>query len=178
MEYTIRPLNEADVDGYRELRLEALQNHPTAFGMDYETSLHMPESHWLERIRNSDDRTTLVAEADGRFVGMTGIFRETNLKERHSGYIWGVYVRPAWRGKGLVDALVQSCLDWARERKIRLVRLGVNATNASAIRAYSRMGFSVYGVDPDVLFWEGRYHDELLMYCRLTTDTEVSPLES
>jgi len=30
-----------------------------------------------------------------------------------------------------------------------------------------RCGFSVYGVEPKSLFYEGRYYDELLMGCEL-----------
>jgi RimJ/RimL family protein N-acetyltransferase len=47
------------------------------------------------------------------------------------------------------------------------VRLGVVATNASAIRLYLRHGFSVYGVEREALFVDGVYHDELLMTCSL-----------
>lgn len=164
---TIRPLTERDAAEYRELRLEALQNHPTAFGMDYEASAAQPDSHWAERLAPSDDRATFVAEAGGQFVGMAGIFRSSNTKERHAGYIWGVYVRPAWRGQRLADMLVGACLAWAQERGLRLVRLSLTVTNASAIRCYLRCGFSVYGVEPEVIHWDGVYYDELLMVRRL-----------
>ena len=35
-EIIIRHATSSDVDAFRELRLEALKNHPTAFGADYE----------------------------------------------------------------------------------------------------------------------------------------------
>ena len=164
---TIRPLDERDAPKFRELRLEALQNHPTACGMDYETTAAQPESFWIERLQPSDDRATFVAETGGQFLGMMGIFRERNVKQRHAGYIWGVYVRPAWRGAGVADALIKACIGWAQEHEVRLVRLGVSTANGAAIRCYLRNGFSVYGVEPEVIFWDGVYYDELLMVRRL-----------
>ncbi len=152
---------------YREIRLEALKNHPTVFGSDYAASAVQPESYWMERIQSSDDRVTFVAEADGQFVGTAGIFRESNTKERHASHIWGVYVRPAWRGAGVADALVEACIGWAQARELRLIKLSVTTTNVAAIRCYLRHGFSVYGVEPEVLQWEGVYYDELLMARRL-----------
>jgi len=46
---------------------------------------------------------------------------------------------------------------------MRFVKLGVAATNASALKSYLRLGFRVYGVEPQVIFYDGVYYDELLM---------------
>jgi RimJ/RimL family protein N-acetyltransferase len=43
----------------------------------------------------------------------------------------------------------------------------VVTTNAPAIRCYARHGFTVYGVEPEVIFANGVYYDELLMLRRL-----------
>ena len=59
---------------------------------------------------------------------------------------------------------------YARELGLRLVRLGVVTTNASAIRLYQRCGFTVYGVEPEVLYVNGIYYDELLMARRIVGD--------
>lgn len=159
----IRPLDPGDMHAYRELRLEALRNHPPAFGMDYETAAAQPDSYWIEQLQPSDDHATFVAEVDRQFVGMMGVYRENNPKQRHAGYIWGVYVRPHARGAGLADALFEACITWGRAHELRLVRLGVGTTNGAAIRCYLRNGFSVYGVEPEVIYWDGVYYDELLM---------------
>jgi len=50
---------------------------------------------------------------------------------------------------------------------LRVVRLGVVTSNASAIRLYLRHGFTVYGVEREALVVDGVSHDELLMACRL-----------
>jgi len=169
--FIVRPTRKEDAPTYRDLRLEALRLHPEAFGADYETCRAWPAAEWEDRVvRGGGDEAgiTFVAQApDGALVGMMGVFRGDGPKARHGGLIWGVYVREAWRGRGAADALLGACVDWARERGLRLVKLAVVTTNASAIRLYVRHGFSVYGVEPEVIFADGIYHDELLMVRRL-----------
>jgi ribosomal protein S18 acetylase RimI-like enzyme len=108
-----------------------------------------------------------VAEAGSALVGMCGIYRDPRPKIRHIATIWGVYVDPAWRGLKIGERLIQACLEWAASHEVTFVRLEVNSINVAAIQCYIRCGFSVNGVEPKSLFYEGRYYDELLMGCEL-----------
>ena len=56
-----------------------------------------------------------------------------------------VYVTPACRGRGLLDAMVEQVAAWARERSCPRLRLLVHETNGPAQRAYERLGFVVTG---------------------------------
>jgi RimJ/RimL family protein N-acetyltransferase len=166
----IRPTCESDTAAYRDLRLEALRTHPEAFGADYEESLARPIERWQQNTRDgagTDLGITYVAEAAGALVGMTGIYRDSGLKMRHCANIWGVYVQPQWRGMHIVDQLIVSCIAWARAHEVRQAKLAVVTTNAAAIRCYVRCGFSVYGVEPEVIYHNGVYYDELLMLHQL-----------
>jgi RimJ/RimL family protein N-acetyltransferase len=167
---TIRPTREDDAPAYRALRLEALHAHPEVFGMDYATSAGQPIEHWQERMRKGagdEESVTYVAEAAGALIGMTVLVRNDLPKTRHAGSIFGVYTHPDWRGTGVADALLEACVDYARALGIRLVRLAVVTTNASAIRLYQRCGFRVYGVEPESIQLDGVYYDELLMARRI-----------
>ena len=76
-EVLIRPSQPGDGSGYRELRLEALKNHPTAFSADYEENLLHADEHWQQRVSTDVEWEALFfAEHGGRLIGMTGIFRE------------------------------------------------------------------------------------------------------
>ena len=86
---------------------------------------------------------------------------------QHTAGIFSIYVQPAWRGLGIAEALIEACVAWARKLDVRLVKLGVVTTNTAAIRCYVRCGFSVYGVEPQVIYHDGVYYDELLMVQRL-----------
>jgi RimJ/RimL family protein N-acetyltransferase len=166
----IRPTHMDDAPAYRALRLEGLQAHPEAFGADYATSAARPIERWQESMQSGaggEHGVTYVAEAAGELIGMTALVRNELPKMRHAGSIFGVYTHPAWRGTGVADALLEACVTYARELGLRLVRLGVVTTNASAIRLYQRCGFTVYGVEPEALCVNGIYHDELLMARRI-----------
>jgi RimJ/RimL family protein N-acetyltransferase len=165
-EIVIRPSAEGETAAYRDLRLDALRDSPHAFGADYAENLAQPTADWEERVRGniaSDDQTLVVAAAEDRLVGMTGIRRGTSPKMRHGAFLWGVYVRPAWRGQGIAGALIEACVDWARSKGIVVVRLAVVTTNTAAIRCYMRCGFLGYGVEPKAIRYDGVYYDEILM---------------
>ncbi len=173
-EVLIRTTREQDAQAYRELRLEALQTHPFVFASSYEEDHVLPDEHWLQRVREgagSERSAIYVAEAAGRLVGMVGIMRPNHIKMQHQGLIWGVYVRADWRGIRLSDALLEACIDWARQHQLRLVKLGVVTVNHTAIRSYVRSGFQIYGVEPEVIHYNGTFYDELVMYRRLEPAT-------
>lgn len=46
---------------------------------------------------------------------------------------------------------------------MKLLKLGVTTINPAAIRCYSRCGFTVYGIEPKVIFANEAFYDELLM---------------
>ncbi len=149
---TIRPTREADAEAYRELRLEALRMHPTAFGADYAEDLARPIEQWQQNVRDGaggQQGILYVAEADGALIGMTGVYRRDRAKMRHHATIWGVYVRPAWRGARIADALIAACLGWSRSATAaageaergdqqRLSDLVVMSGTASVSMAWSR----------------------------------------
>jgi RimJ/RimL family protein N-acetyltransferase len=163
---TVRPAREEDAAALGELRLEALRHHPEAFGADAASHAGQPPEFWVNWVRNrSNGRGGIiyVAVADEALVGMTGLWRNGGAKTHHSGTIWGVYVRPERRGQHIAGRLIDACLEWAGMQGMRLVRLAVVTTNVSAIRCYVQCGFRVYGVEPQVIYYDGVYYDELLM---------------
>ena len=99
---------------FRELRLQALRGDPTAFGSSYEESVEEPEAFWRGRLEDAQrkvENITLFAEADGRLVGMMGMFRRFRIKTKHVATVFGVYVDPAARGRGIARQLMQALLD-------------------------------------------------------------------
>jgi RimJ/RimL family protein N-acetyltransferase len=163
---TIRLGTEEDAPAYRDLRLEALRNHPEAFSSDYAAGLAKPLTYWAERLKpNVTDNTVMIyfAVHDRQLIAMCGIAREDSPKIKHIASIVSMYVQPDWRGFRIAEGLMAACLDWARARQVKIVKLAVVTTNSAAIRCYSRNGFQVYGVEPQALYYDGVYYDELLM---------------
>jgi RimJ/RimL family protein N-acetyltransferase len=160
----IRQSNLADATNFRELRLGALQDSPTAFSMDYEKVLNQSIRYWEDMLMMNDQESTIFfAEHDGQLIGMTGIARGRSQKTRHSADVWGVYVTPEWRSLHIAEELIKACLAWAKQRNIVVARLGVTTINKPAIRCYERCGFRIYATETRALFHEGRYYDFHLM---------------
>jgi len=164
----IRNALPEDLDGYRELRLEALKNHPETFGQDHDDAAARDQEYWKNTLKvNAKEKALFVAVQDSQLIGMSGIYRHLSPKSRHGATIWGVYVRLPWRGKHISESLVSSCLAWAREEGLAIVKLAAVTSNIPAIRAYQRCGFTIYGTEPKVICHDGRYYDEYLMSIEL-----------
>ncbi|EQA97714.1 GNAT family N-acetyltransferase [Sphingobium baderi] len=70
-------------------------------------------------------------------------------------------VDPAWRGRGIGDALLSSSLSTARRRGITSMNLEVRATN-SAIKLYEKFGFEYVHRRPGYYRGnDGQLHDAL-----------------
>ena len=160
----IRNAAISDAALFRALRLEALENHPTAFGSDYTDNALKPAKFWEERLSyNEDEQTIFFAEQNKQLIGMAGIHRSLSKKNLHSANIFGVYVKPNWRGRQISQTLVKACLEWAKLKSLTIVKLAVVTNNLSAIHSYKQCGFVIYGKEPKALFVDGIYYDEYLM---------------
>lgn len=162
-ETLIRLASAADASLVRELRLEALQVCPAAFTADYETNAAYPLEEWERRCDPTADHAVFIAVHDGSAVGMCGIRRGEVAKTRHAATVWGVFVRPAERGRRTGERLVAAAVSWAREHDLSVVKLAVATWNEAAIRAYERVGFAKYGIEPRAIRYDGVDHDEYLM---------------
>lgn len=163
----LREANLADAAQFRDLRLSGLQDSPTAFSADYQVNFDHPMSFWESRLTFDEHGIIFFAEHDSKLIGMTGIRKGETPKTKHGAYVWGVYIRPEWRGLHLAEALIELCTDWARDRGVVILKLGVMANNESAIRCYQRIGFTVYGTEPRALYHDQQYYDEYLMSLNL-----------
>jgi len=159
----IREASFADVDQFRELRLFALQDAPTAFSADLDINTKHSKRFWEDRLKPDPHGIIFFAEYDNQLIGMTGIRKGESSKTKHSAGIWGVYIRPQWRGFHIAKGLIGMCCEWAKLLNVQIVKLSVMSTNESAVRLYERCGFTVYGTEPQALYYEDRYYDGLMM---------------
>ncbi|MCF7760303.1 MAG: GNAT family N-acetyltransferase [Cephaloticoccus sp.] len=158
----IRPLLPADASAYRELRLLALQESPTAFGSSYEQESVQPPEFFAGRIANTVDRLVLGAFGGDDLVGVVAFMRDSGVKTRHKGVIWGMYVHPDWRGKGIGRKLMLEILDRCEQMPdLRRVRLSVTGNNVAARKLYESLGFILYGVEVEALRAAGEFLPEL-----------------
>jgi ribosomal protein S18 acetylase RimI-like enzyme len=161
--WLIRPLAQDDLPLYRPLRLEALRQHPDAFGAAFEDEQGDDLAH---RIGNRPS-VTLGGFVEGAMVGTVALVVSPRIKQRHKGHIVGMYIAPPQRRTGLARALLERLIHEARSSGLIVLTLSVTAGNAAARRLYLSTGFSRYGVEPLSLRVGSEFLDEDLMALRL-----------
>ena len=160
----LRVLSSKDAAEFQRLRLEGLRESPTAFSSSYEDERESDLARVAERIA-SDSRRALFGAFDGdELVGLAGFHRETGRKLEHKAFIWGMYVTPRCRRRGIGRQLIERVLSHAAEQTgLRRINLGVNAANAAAIGLYEAVGFKAYGVEQAFLVIDRIEQDEIHM---------------
>ncbi|WP_442604222.1 GNAT family N-acetyltransferase [Paenibacillus sp. KN14-4R] len=161
----VQTVQPEEFEVFWALRLEALQNNPEAFGSTYEESVKTPLADVKNRLNNDENSFVVGAYTDeGKLIGMFGFKREQGLKSKHKGFIWGVYVKPEYRGEGIARMLLEDVIRRSKALEdLRQINLAVVTTNVSAKRLYQSVGFETIGLEKCALFMDGQYYDEELM---------------
>jgi len=153
----IRAMEPSDVPALTEA-----WNQPAA----YAGTLQLPYTSVESRERRhaaAPNATRLVAEIDGKAVGMIFLGREDQPRRSHVGHI-GMAVHDSYAGRGagtvLMAAVVELADNWLQLRRLEL---GVYADNARAIALYERFGFEREGLYRAYAWRNGAYADSLAM---------------
>jgi RimJ/RimL family protein N-acetyltransferase len=164
----IRPLEIDDFGAFLEIQRDALIHAPEVFGSDYdwfEALSILSKEQRYEKYMNFPYQYLLGAvDEEGQIMGMIGFSSDHNkAKTRHKGKVWGMYVRPTNRGKGLASDLVNTVLTSAQDIGCELIQLAVGTRNEASYSLYLRMGFTVYGTEARAMKIDDEYVDEYLM---------------
>ena len=139
----VRRVTAEDWAALRDLRLGALQDSPIAFCEAYADAVALPDARWQARTaRGAEGGDSFQVAA---WAGARPVATCVGYLEGDDACLAGVYVTPSWRGRGLLDRLVDGVVGWAREQSAARLTLLVHETNTPAQRAYQRLGFSITG---------------------------------
>jgi len=161
----ISVLQESDAHVFQQVRLDGLRSDPSAFGSTYDREVKFSLETISERIKPSMDKFVLGAFGDdGNLIGVVAFVRETGMKTRHKGNIFGMYVVPEKRGTGLGRKLMGELIRRTREIEgLDQINLTVVTNNYNAKRLYQSLGFEIYGQERNALKYENQYYDDDLM---------------
>ena len=147
----IRRLLPPDAPAYRALMLEAYSLEPEAFTSSAAERAKQPIEWWTARVTDEPEAHELVIGSFLRneLTGVAGLSFEQRERTRHKATLFGMYVRPAARGRGIAKALVEEVLRRARQSPItEVVQLTVTESNLAAARLYASCGFVAFGTEP------------------------------
>jgi GNAT superfamily N-acetyltransferase len=89
----------------------------------------------------------VVAEIENEIIasGYALIKKADNfLQHSEFAHLGFMYVKPAHRGKGVNQKIVEALKQWAITKQITEIRLQVYAENTAAVKAYEKFGFASY----------------------------------
>ncbi len=134
---TIRPMSPEDIESVVELEAAQLDEH----GIPYVLA-NLREV--LRELANSSDAGfLLVAEAEAAVVGIAYAACLLSLEHgARSGILEELYVRPAWRNRGIGGQLLAAAIERARALDWPALELEVVAGHERAAALYLRAGFT------------------------------------
>lgn len=112
----------------------------------FDNTIKEGETHYYDLIEliKSKNAELLVAVINNEIVG-SGYAKVLSAKpyQKHTeyAYLGFMYVKPAFRGQGVNQKILNKLIDWARSLNLKEVRLEVYDENIIAKNSYLKAGF-------------------------------------
>ncbi len=149
MDVEIRRARESDIPELARL-IAAIGAYHEAVDdrarVDWEEIRDAP--NWLKLVLNRDHHAIWVADhGDGRLVGYLWVRlhrQRQGYLPKVVGYISHAFMEEAWRGRGLIQPMLEQAYDWFRSKGITVVTLGVLHRNWIGSAAWYKLGFEAW----------------------------------
>ena len=141
----LEPLTPQNAMVFKDVRLRALRDSPSAFASTYAAESRLTDTDWRNRASewSSTSSTTYLAMDAGSPCGIvSGFLDKDDAAIAHLASMW---VAPTHRRLGIGRQLVNAIIDWARRHRARTLQLIVTSNNDIAIKFYQRLGFTLTG---------------------------------
>lgn len=166
MLFTVRQAVPADARGYISLIKNVLREQPPVDTPYAPDEFDPPVEGIRARIAEVAAQANslfLVAEAERTIIGTLTCGGGTLKADQHMTAL-GVYVAKQWRDRGVGNALLVRCVEWAHASPVvERVELEVYAANARAIHLYEKFGFEREGCKRRLYYQNGAPIDMLIM---------------
>ena len=145
MDITIREVKETDLQLVRKYTVETAW---TVFSEGERKELD--KGKWtrnllevFEKLSKRETDKIFVAEDESHaFLGYLWVGEGSNMMTglKH-GYVYDIFVKEEFRGKGIGRTLLQKAESYCRERRYSRILLMVSVNNQAAMKLYDEMGF-------------------------------------
>jgi len=162
-------LTEDDWFEFSQIRLKALQTDPEVFGSNYEKESQMIEAEWRSRLQANDNAIFLIYENETP-IGMTCVSVDRDDATRKTALLWGSWLAPHARGKGLSKPMYQTRINWAREQPtVEKIIVSHRASNLASKYANQKHGF-IATHKKEKVWTDGGVEDEIFY------ELEIEPI--
>jgi ribosomal protein S18 acetylase RimI-like enzyme len=160
----VRPLLPSDSESYVTLRREMLRDSPWAFAASETDDLGLDAASVASQLGRNGYAIIGALDESGLLVGAAGVIRPRHEKVGHRAYIWGVYVTPSCRGRGIGRRIMEHAIMTAKSWPgVTGAGLSVSEKSPEARGLYERLGFRAWGIEPGALRLDGVAYDEVHM---------------
>jgi GNAT superfamily N-acetyltransferase len=95
----------------------------------------------MARVGAAAGHRAIVAEIDGRVVGLLHVFERAALEKPCEALVQALVVDEASRGRGVGRALMREAEDWARARGLPCISLHTRIDRDDACAFYTSLGY-------------------------------------
>ncbi len=160
MSFSIKQLTENDWRTFAEVRLKALETDPEVFGSNYEKESQMTEAEWRSRLQAKNNAIFLIFENETP-IGMTCVSVDREDATKKTALLWGSWLAPHARGKGLSELMYQTRLNWAKQQTmVEKIIVSHRASNLPSKFANQKHGF-VFTHKNKKVWTDGATEDEI-----------------
>ena len=158
----LRPIQSWDrerlYDLVETIETRALANNDPPLPLSLE-EIEARDRRWLEEAH--PDSAWFAIDADEETVGMCGLHQ---IDHYHGRADVGIRIGADYRGKGYGQDAVRTLVDYGfRQLNLRKISLRVLADDDRAVGAYRKAGFEEEGRLRAHAWYDGSFHDELVM---------------
>ena len=167
----IRKLTTSDHEAFRAIRLLGLELEPVAFATMASAWRAASRERTLAplEVSESDAPSLVLGSFEGdELVGMVGFRREARTSLDHKGSVWGLFVVPDHRRRGIAQSLLDEVIAEATRLGLRYLRLVTATSSVAAVKLFESVGFEPYGLESGSIKDGDRYFDHVFMMRALT----------
>jgi ribosomal protein S18 acetylase RimI-like enzyme len=141
----LEPLTPEKASTFKNVRLRALEDTPSAFGSTYEKESQLTEEEWVTRAHqwNGEKSIIYLAMDEDAAIGIAGSYLDHDDPTR--AHLISMWTAPSHRQQGTGRLLVNAIIAWVRLRNAHTLQLMVTSNNQAATQFYRSLGFSFTG---------------------------------
>jgi len=159
MDVEMRQLSGLDAESFSALRRRVTADNPVPMGLTLEEELKRPLQGFREQLSAPAPNAAFGIFIDERLRACAALAWTSKFpSSTHKALLWGCFVDPLFRGRGLGRHVVSKALNHARQNSVRRVNLTVFLPNQAAVTLYESLGFEPYGLEPEAVCLDGKYH--------------------
>ncbi len=144
MEIKIDTLKENEIYSVKDILLEMWLAHSESDLISKENLQSMSVVDYAKETIKDPNQIFLIAKFNNEIIGIVRCEIQKTLsfyKEPYQAYIDDLVVIKKYRGEGIAEKLINSCVEWAKNKKANLLTCKIWNFNKESEKFFKRIGF-------------------------------------